>query len=116
MGKSRLRLAREVIRLLIALIGLIHAVITLVGGATNYVATCLARTFISLSCRTGIRFLFLRRPVDKLGRWCISMFVAGGGRLTTFTTFAAVAMSRPSERTCIIGTLRHWISVVSSTA
>jgi hypothetical protein len=94
MGISRLRLARDVIRLLIALVGLVKVILMLVSGATNYPDRCSAPTSTSSSSRTGIRYLSLRHLAAKLGQWSMWMCGAAGDHPTTSTIFVAAAMSR----------------------
>ena len=106
MDLSHPRLARDVIRLVIAIIRLITAVLILAGGATNYPRRCLAPTSTSSSFRTGIRCSSLRRLAAELVQWCTQICCAAGDRLTTSIICVVVGMSPPSERTFTIAALR----------
>jgi hypothetical protein len=94
MDISRPRLARDVIRLLIALIRLITAILMLVGGATNYVSQCSIPTSTSSFSQTDIRYLSLRHLAGKLVQWCTRMYAAAGDHHTTSIIFVVVGMSR----------------------
>lgn len=93
MGVSRPGLARDVIRLLIAVIRLIIAILTFVSGATNYARRCSAPTITNSSCRTGTRYLFLQYLAGKLVRWCAPTSGAGGDHHPTFTISVAAGTS-----------------------
>jgi len=95
MGLSRPGLARDVIRLLIAALRLITAILTFVSGATNYARRCSAPTFTSSSCRMGARYSSLRYLAGKPAQWCMRISGAGGGHPTTFTISAAAGTSPP---------------------
>lgn len=93
MDISRPGLAREIIRLLIAVIRLIIAILTFVGGATNYPSRCAAPTSTSSLCPTAIKYTSLRRQGGKRARWYMRMCGVAGDHPTTFIIFAAAAMS-----------------------
>jgi hypothetical protein len=62
---SRLRLARDLIGLLVALIGLIKAILALIaGGATNY-ARCVGLTSAAFFCTTDARCSSLPKSADE---------------------------------------------------
>ena len=92
---SRPRLARDLIRLLIAVIRLITAILMLAGGATNYCLRCLAIISINSFFRTDVRSSSRRRPAAKLVHWCTQTYCGAGQYPTTFTICAAVGISRP---------------------
>ena len=89
------RLARDLIRLLVAVIRLITAILMLVGGATNYFRRCLAPMSTNSFFRTDIRYSSLRHPTARLVQWCTRMFAGAGEHPTTFTICVAVGISRP---------------------
>ena len=92
MGNSRrLGLVRELIRLLIAVIRLITALV-LAGGATNYARRCLAPTPPHSTCRTGIGYLSPRRLVARRAQSFAAMWPGAGGCRTTSTTFVLAGM------------------------
>ena len=66
MNISRPGLARDLIRLATAVIRLINAILTIVGGATNYFRQCLAHICINSFFRTGVRYSSLRHLPAKL--------------------------------------------------
>jgi hypothetical protein len=59
-------LARDLIRLTIAVIRLIIAILTIVGGATNYSHRCLALIYINSFFGMGIRYSSLRNLPAKM--------------------------------------------------
>ena len=66
MNISRPGLARDLIRLAIAVIRLIIAILTIVGGATNYSCRCLAHIYINLIFRTVVKYSCRRNlPATK---------------------------------------------------
>lgn len=93
MGVSRPGLARDLIRLLIAVIRLIIAILSFVSGAANYGRRCSAPTITNSSCRTGARYSFLQYLAGKLVRWCVPMSGTGGDHHTTFTICVAAGTS-----------------------
>jgi hypothetical protein len=95
MGISRLRLARDVIILVIALIRLVTLILTLVSGATNYAKRCWARIPTDSFCQTATRYSSLRHRVDERVRWCMQMCGVVGEHRTISIISAQVATSRP---------------------
>lgn len=92
---SRPGLARDLIRLLIAVIRLITAILMLVGGATNYCLRCLAIISTNSYFRTDARYSSRLQPAAKLVRWCTRLCYGAGEYHTTFTTCVAAGISRP---------------------
>ena len=95
MNISRPGLARDLIRLATAVIRLIIAILSIVGGATNYFRRCLAHIYINSFCRTGVRYSSLRNLPAKLVQWYTRMFCGAGQCPTTFTISGAAAISQP---------------------
>jgi hypothetical protein len=100
-------LARDLIRLAIAVIRLIIAILTIVGGATNYSCRCLAHIYINSLFRTGTRYSSLRRLPAKLVQRCTRMCCAAGEYPFTSIIFAAAGISQPQKRTSTIVALAH---------
>ena len=88
-------LARDLIRLAIAVIRLIIAILTIVGGATNYSRRCLALIYINSFYRTDIRCSSLRHRPAKLVQRCTRMCCGAGEYPITFTISAAAGISQP---------------------
>src|SRR5260370_16100809 len=92
-----LGLARDVTGLLVALVGLIKLILSLVGGATNYAARCLEPTITSSLWRMGSRYLSLRHQAERRARVCMPRARAGGASRATSTNFCP-AGHRPHPR------------------
>ena len=88
-------LARDLIRLAIAVIRLIIAILTFVGGATNYFRRCFALTYGNSFSRTVTRYSSLRHLPGKTVQWCMRMCCDAGEYPIIFTISAAAAISRP---------------------
>ena len=88
-------LARDLIKLAIAVIRLIIAILTVVGGATNYSRRCLAPMYINSFFRTVDRYSSPRKLLARLVQWCTRLFCGAGECPTTFTIFAAVGIWQP---------------------
>jgi hypothetical protein len=95
MNISRPGLARDLIKLAIAVIRLIIAILTIVGGATNYPRRCSALIYINSFFRMVVRYSSPRNLPAKLVQWCTRIFYDAGECPTTFTIFAAVGISQP---------------------
>jgi hypothetical protein len=92
---SRPGLARDLIRLLIAVIRLITAILMLAGGATNYCLRCLAIISTNSFFRTDVRYSSRLHLAAKLAQWCTRMCYDAGEYPTTSTTFVAAGILRP---------------------
>ena len=95
MNTSPPGLARDLIRLAIAVIRLIVAILTIVGGATNYFRRCLAHIYINSFFRTDIRYLSLRHLPAKLVQRCTRMCCGVGEYPITSIISAAADISQP---------------------
>ena len=95
MNISRPGLARDLIRLAIAVIRLIIAILTIVGGATNYCRRCFALIYINSFFGTDIRYSSLRHLPAKLVQQCTRMCCGVGEYPITFTISAAAGISQP---------------------
>lgn len=95
MNLSQPGLARDLIRLAIAVIRLIIAILTIVGGATNYSRQCLALIYTNSFFGMGIRYSSLRKLAAKMVQWCTRLYCGAGEYLITFIIFAAVGISQP---------------------
>ena len=73
-----LGLARDVIGLLIGRVRLVKLILSVVGGATNYAARCVALMTTSSCSRRGNRCSFLLHQAGRQGRWSMTRFGAGG--------------------------------------
>ena len=88
-------LARDLIRLAVAVIRLIVAILTIVGGATNHFLRCSAHIYINLFFRTDIRYSSLRHLPAKLVQRCTRMCCGIGEYPVTFIISSAVDTSQP---------------------
>ena len=89
------RLARDLIRLLIAVIRLIIAILTFVSGATNYYfRQCWALISTNSFFRMDIRYTSLRHLAAKLAHWCMPMCCGAGAYPPTFTICAGAGISQ----------------------
>jgi hypothetical protein len=88
-------LARDLIRLAIAVIRLIIAILAIVGGATNYSRRCLALIYINWFFGMGIRYSFLRYLPAKMVQWCTRLCCGAGEHPITLTISAAAGISQP---------------------
>jgi hypothetical protein len=93
--KSPPGLARDLIRLAIVVIRLIIAILTIVGGATNYSRRCLTLIYISLFFGTGIRYSSLRHLPAKMVQWYTRTCSDAGERPITFIISAAAGILPP---------------------
>jgi len=85
-------LARDLIRLAIAVIRLIIAILTIVGGATNYSSRCLAHICINSIFRTDVKYSCLLNLPAKLVQWCRRTFCSAGECPITFTISEAAGI------------------------
>ena len=89
------RLARDLIRLLIAVIRLIIAILTFVGGATNYhFRRCSALISTNSFFRMDILYMSLRDLPAKRVYWCMLMYCGAGAYPPTFTICARAGISQ----------------------
>jgi hypothetical protein len=94
MNTSQPGLARDLIRLATAVIRLVIAILTIVGGATNYTRRCLAHIYINSFFQTDIRYSSLRHLHAELVQRCSRTFGGGGDHPITFTISVAAGISQ----------------------
>jgi hypothetical protein len=95
MDAVRPGLARDVIRLLIAVVRLITAILTFLSGAANYGGPCSARTSTNSSCRMDIRFLSHRGRLAKPAKRFTRMCNVDGDRLAISSIYGWAVTSAP---------------------